>query len=259
MNRFRIFLVACAFSPLSVFATPINLGTAGSFAILGGSTVTNTGSSVLFGNLGVSPGTAITGFPPGTVNGTTYAGGAVAAQAQTDLTAAYTSAAGQACGTTLSGSDLGGLTLTSGVYCFASSAQLTGNLTLSGSGQFVFQIGSTLTTASGSSVIFTNGASGSNVFFQVGSSATLGTDTNFAGNILALTSITLNTRANITCGSALARNGAVTLDTNTVSTDSCGGSTAVVPEPTTASLMSLGFLVGLIGVGKKFFKAGGIS
>lgn len=263
MKLFGIFLVALAISPLAAFATTIDLGTADSFAVLGGSTVTNTGSSVLFGNLGVSPGTAITGFPPGTVNGTTYAGGAVAAQAQTDLTTAYNSAAGQSCGTTLTGKDLGGLTLTSGVYCFASSAQLTGTLTLNAQGNsnavFIFQMGSTLTTASGSSVVFTNGGNGDGVFWQVGSSATLGTTTDFAGNILALTSITLDTGANITCGRALAQNGAVTLDTNNVSIDTagCGVSAAAVPEPATASMLSLGFLVvGLIGFGRKFWIAG---
>ncbi len=155
------------------------LGTTATFAVLGGSTVTNTGSTVLTGDLGVWPGLAITGFPPGIVTGTTHAGDAVAQQAQSDLTTAYNNLAGQACGTDLTGQDLGGMTLTPGVYCFSTSAQLTGTLTLNAQGNpsavFVFQIGSTLTTASSSVVQVINGGSNCNVFWQVGSSATLGT------------------------------------------------------------------------------------
>ena len=196
---------------LSASATSdVNLGTAGSYAVLAGSTVTNTGSSVLNGSLGVWPGTAVTGFPPGIVTrpGTIHPGDAAAAQAQLDLTTAYNAAAGLARTGTLTGQNLGGMTLTPGVYFFASSAQLTGQLTLNNLGNpnalFVFQIGSTLTTASNSSVIFSSSLADSNVFWQVGSSATLGTTTAFQGNILALTSITLNTGATIGCGSALA-------------------------------------------------------
>jgi hypothetical protein len=216
-----------------------NLGTATGFAVLGGSTVTNTGSTVVTGDLGVSPGTAITGFPPGMVNGTIHAADAVALQAQSDVTIAYNALAGLACNTNLTGQDLGGLTLTPGVYCFSSSAQLTGTLTLNAQGNsaavFVFQIGSTLTTASSSSVLVTNGGSSCNVFWQVGSSATLGTTTTFAGNILALTSITLNTGASIS-GRALARNGAVTMDTNVVSNAACG----LGPSPTPALTSTFG-------------------
>jgi type VI secretion system secreted protein VgrG len=173
---------------------------------------------------------------------------ATAAQAQMDLTTAYNFAAGESCSNNLTGMDLGGLTLTSGVYCFDSSAQLTGALTLNAQGNsnavFVFQIGNTLTTASNSSVVFINGGQGDSVFWKVGSSATLGTSTAFAGNILALTSITLNTTASIQCGRALARNGAVTLDTNNVSIDTEGCETSTtgggsVPEPSTASLLLL--------------------
>ncbi len=222
-------LLALGFLPLSVFATAINvdLGTADTFAVLGGSTVTNTGSSIVTGNLGVSPGSAITGFPPGIVTaGTIHAADAVALQAQSDLTTAYNFAAAEACGADLTGQNLGGRALTPGVYCFMSSAQLTGALTLNSQGDpnavFVFKIGSTLTTASASSVVVSNGGEGDNVYWQVGSSATLGTTTAFAGNILALTSITLNTGADIGCGRALARNGAVTLDTNDVSINSAG-------------------------------------
>ena len=223
----------------------IHLGTAGSYAVLAGSTVTNTGSSVLTGNLGVSPGSAVTGFPPGIVNGgTTHAGDAAAAQAQLDLTTAYNTAVGLFPTSTLTGQDLGGLVLNPGVYFFSSSAQLTGQLTLNNNGNpnavFVFQIGSTLTTASSSSVIFTNGPD-KNVYWQVGSSATLGTTTKFQGNILALTSITLNTGASIGCGSALARNGAVTLDSNVIG-GGCGSQTTV-PEPGTLGLLGTGLAI----------------
>jgi hypothetical protein len=222
-------------SGASAAPTAVNLGTADPFAVLAGSTVTNTGPSVISGSLGLSPGTAVTGFPPGIViDGTSHAADAVALQAKSDLTLAYNTAAGLPCTSDLTGQNLGGLTLTAGVYCFTSSAQLTGTLTLDGQGdptaQFVFQIGSTLTTASNSSVVETNAgglASGSNVFFQVGSSATLGTNTAFEGNILALTSITLNTGATIADGRALARNGAVTLDSNFVT-----AAAAPTPPPT---------------------------
>src|SRR5204862_3161397 len=140
-----------------------------SFAVLGGSTVTNTGASVITGNVGVSPGSSITGFPPGTVaGGSIHAADATAAQAQTDLTTAYNTAAGTPCGVDLTGQNLGGLTLTPGVYCFTSSAGLTGTLTLNFQGNpnalFLFKIGSTLTTASGSSVLLTNSGSSCNVF-----------------------------------------------------------------------------------------------
>src|SRR5581483_1027133 len=120
------------------------LGTAGKFAVVGGSTVTNTGSTVLHGDLGVSPGTAVTGFPPGVVHGSIYVANAVALQAQNDVTTAYVNAAGQSCDASLTGQDLGGLTLTTGAYCFSTSAQLTGNLTINGQGNpasvFIFQI-----------------------------------------------------------------------------------------------------------------------
>jgi len=178
-------------------ATSVNLGTANGFAVLGSSTVTNTGSSVVNGDLGLSPGTSVTGFPPGVVSGTIHVADGAAASAQTSLTTAYNNAAGQTCDTDLTGQDLGGLTLTPGVYCFSSSAQLTETLTLDAQGEsssvFIFKIGLALTTASGSSVVLINGAESCNVFWQVGSSATLGSSTIFTGNILALTSITLDT------------------------------------------------------------------
>ena len=205
-----------------------SLGTAASFGVLAGSTVTNTGASVVAGNVGVSPGTAVIGFPPGIVTppATIHSADAVAAQAQVDLTTAYNAIAGTPTLVDLTGQDLGGLTLVPGVFGFTSSAQLTGTLTLDALGNpnavFIFKIGSTLTTATGSSVLVINGGSSCNVFWQVGSSATLGTTTTFAGNTLALTSITLNTGASVS-GRALARNGAVTLAGNSV--------TACAPPP----------------------------
>jgi hypothetical protein len=235
---------------LSAHAGSVNLGTAGSYAVLAGSTVTNTGSSVLIGNLGVSPGCAVTGFPPGSVSGTINTCNAASGQAQRDLVTAYNAAMGLKSTATLTGKDLGGMVLTPGVYFFASSAQLTGTLTLNNLGNpnalFVFQIGSTLTTASSSSVIFSSSLTDPNVFWQVGSSATLGTGTSFEGNILALTSITLNNGASIGCGSALAINGAVTLNNNTIGGGCSGGST--VPEPGTMGLLGTGLAI-LFGAG----------
>jgi hypothetical protein len=230
--------------------TAPSLGSAQSFAVLGGSTVTNTGSSTITGDLGVSPGSAVTGFPPGLVmSGTIHAADAVALAAQNSVTTAYNSLASQPCTQDLTGQDLGGQTLTPGVYCFSSSAQLTGTLTLNAQGNgnavFIFKIGSTLTTASSSSIVLINGGSLCNVFWQVGSSATLGTATSFAGNILALTSITLTTSARVT-GRTLARNGAVTLDTNTVAANACGG--GAVPTLPEWAMIALTALLALAGV-----------
>jgi hypothetical protein len=218
----------------------ISLGTAQNFGVLAGSTATNTGATTVNGNVGVSPGSAVTGFPPGVVvGGAIHSNDAVAMQAQNDLTTAYNNIAATPCNVDLTGQDLGGQTLTPGVYCFSSSAQLTGTLTLNALGNanalFLFKIGSTLTTASGSSVtVINNGGSSCNkVFWQVGSSATIGTGTSFAGDILALSSITLTTGANTT-GRALARNGAVTLDTNNVNT--CGVSVCPIITVNPATL-----------------------
>jgi serine protease AprX len=203
----------------------LGLGTADSFGILAGATVTSTGPSTINANLGLSPGTAVTGFSPGVVNGTTQAADAVALQAKADLTAAYDTAAGLPPSATAPG-DVGGHTFTPGVYRSGSSIGLTGTVTLDARGDpnaiFVFQAGSTLITASGSHVNLVNGAQACNVFWQVGSSATLGTTTAFAGNILALTSITMNNGVTMT-GRALARNGAVTLINDTITAPHCAG------------------------------------
>ncbi|HEV3144208.1 MAG TPA: ice-binding family protein [Gemmataceae bacterium] len=209
------------------------LGNAASFGVLAGQTVTNTGPTVVDGNVGVSPGSAITGFtgpPNGSVTGGTIHGpDALTGLAQHDVTTAYNTLAGLPVTSNLTGQVLGNgvggtvPTLTPGVYRFNVGAQLTGALTLDFQGNsnalFVFQIGSTLTTASASSVVAINngGAGTPNVYWQIGSSATLGTTTTFIGSILALTDINLRTGATISCGRALARNGQVTMQTNVVS------------------------------------------
>jgi len=211
-------------------AGAIALGSACSFGILAGSTVTNVAgtATTVSGDVGVSPGTAITGFgAPASITGAFHSNDSVAQTAQLDLTTAYNNAAGAAGGAVLT-ADIGGQTLPPGVYKTTSaqpSLGITGNLTLDGKGDpnavWIFQIVSTLTTAStNSQVILINGASSHNVFWQVGSSATLGTTTTFAGTIMAQASITLTTGATLN-GRALARTGAVTLDTNTVVVPAC--------------------------------------
>jgi hypothetical protein len=198
--------------------SPFPAGSDFTFSILGASTVTNTGPTAITGDVGVSPGSAITGFPPGTVTGTIHAADATAALAQSNLTTTYNNLAGKPCGTNLTGQNLATVgPLAPGVYCFNTSADLAvgGALVLKGAGQYVFQIGSTLTANTGSSVSLTDGASKDNVFWQVGSSATIGVGSVFYGVIVAQTSITLNTSA-VLNGRALARTGAVTLDTNIV-------------------------------------------
>ena len=199
---------------------PITLGLAAGFAVLAGSTVTNTGATTVTGDLGLSPGTAVTGFPPGTVVGTIHAGNPTAAGAIADLTIAYSDAAGRTlCPITVAG-NLGGLTLTPGLYRSTSSLAISsGDLTLDAQGNssavFIFQMASTLTVTAGRHVILTGGAKASNVFWQVGSSATLGTNSIFVGTIMASQSISFVTGATLD-GRALALNAAVTLDTNTV-------------------------------------------
>jgi hypothetical protein len=228
----------------AVIVPTVNLGTSADFSVLGGTTVTNTGPSTLQGSVGVSPGTAITGFPPGVAGSTATA--IVAAQGQTDLTAAYLDAAGRP-GAIQTTADLGGLTLFGGVYAASAKGPLglTGTLTLDGEGNpnsvFIFQTDSTLTTASGSNVSLINGAQPCNVFWQVGSSATLGTNSDFVGNILALTSITVTTGVDVE-GRALARNGAVTLDTNTFVHPACdlsvGTTTTTAADGTTTTTVA---------------------
>jgi hypothetical protein len=194
-------------------------GTTSTFAVLAGSTVTNTGATAITGDLGVSPGSAVTGFPPGTVSGTIHAGDATAATAQTDLTAAYNDAAGRTSGAISVSGDLTGLTLAPGLYKSTSSLGITGTLTLNALGNanavFIIQMATTLTTGVGSQVILTGGAQAKNIIWQVGTSATLGANSSFQGTILANQSITLNTGAQMR-GRAMARVGAVTLDTNAV-------------------------------------------
>ena len=208
-----------------------SLGSAASYAVLAGSTVTNTGPTTVFGDIGVSPGTAITGIPGGQpTGGSIHAGDTAAAQAQSDLTTAYLFLAGMPCDVTNTGVDLGGTTLTPGVYCYASSAGLTGILTLDALGDtaavFVFQVGTALNVAGNSSVILTNGAQARHVWWQVGSSATLGLSSAMVGNVVAYTSITLNTNATL-AGRALARGGAVTMDTNSISAPGDTGTPAI--------------------------------
>ncbi|MHB8572506.1 MAG: ice-binding family protein [Candidatus Dormibacteria bacterium] len=222
---------AVALPGYALAAAQPRMGTTLDFAVLAGSTITNTGSTVLDSELGLDPGTSVTGFPPGT-SGTQHIHDAVALQAQNDLTTAYTDAANSPSTQNLSGQDLGGMTLVPGVYTFSSSAQLTGPLTLSGDGVFIFQIGSTLTSATGSTVITSAGAQACAVFWQVGSSATLGSSTQFQGNLMALTSITMVTGSRIVSGRALARNGALTMDTNRITPPAGSCSVAAGPTPT---------------------------
>jgi hypothetical protein len=230
---------AFAVMPAAALAAPVNLATVSPFAVLGGAAVTNTGPSVLNGDLGVAPGTSLVGFGlPAVVNGATHNNDGVANQAKSDLTTAYNVAAGQpvAPANDLTGTNFGNRTLTAGAYRSTSSAQLTGVLTLDAQGdpnaQFVFLIASALTSAPASSVVLINGASPCNVYWQVGSSATLDTTTAFQGNLMALTSISLNNGATVR-GRLLARNGQISLINNVINASGCAtGSDGSTPGST---------------------------
>ncbi|GAA1131143.1 ice-binding family protein [Arthrobacter flavus] len=237
---FMVLVGALTGQPSAFAADAPLLGTAANYSVLAGSTVTNTGNSVLNRRLGLSPGTSVTGFPPGVSAGQDVAN-ATAVQAKSDLGIAYDNAAGEP-STASVAQELGGLTLVEGVYTNATALGLNGALTLDGQNNpnavFIFQAGSTLTTGSNSSVQFINGAQACNVFWQVGSSATLGTGTAFAGTILALTSISVNGGATID-GRVLAREGAVTLDNNVFTSSPCNvateGPTATATPTVSAS------------------------
>ena len=209
-----------SFTTAACGMAPVALASAANFAVVGGPTVTSTGPSLITGDVGVSPGNELTGFPPGSISGAQYAAGPIAAQANADLTAAYNDAAGRSlCAVTVSG-NIGGQTLAPGLYMSTSSIAISaGDLTLDGQGEpnavFIFQMSSTLTTTAGRQIVLTNGARAANIFWQVGSSATLGTNSTFYGTILADQSITLGNGATL-YGRALARIGAVTLDANTI-------------------------------------------
>ena len=263
--------IALIFLVGNATAVPIvDLGTAGNFAVLSGQGITVAGAvntTTITGDMGTYPNPAITGLGNVVLNGTDQTlNGGVMLQAKNDLTTAYLDAAGRAATTSYGGAnqELGGLTLTSGVYNDSSSFGLAGTLTLDAQGNanavWIFQAGSTLTTASGSTVLLINGADACNVFWQIGSSATLGTDSDFVGNILALTAIALNTGATVD-GRVLARNAAVTLDTNTITGSDCnsdstggtGGGTggAAVPDSGSTLLLLGSGLTGLIAVSRR--------
>ena len=228
-----VLLVPLMLAGSAAAATAVPLATADSFAVLAGAGVTNTGPTTVTGDVGTYPTTTIVGASSMTIGGTNHAGDAVTQGAKNDLVTAYNNAAGQG-PTNPVAADLAGLTLTPGVYNSASSLGLSGALTLNGGGDpnavFIFQAGSTLTTSSGSTVNLINGAQSCNVFWQVGSSATLGTGSTFRGTVIALTSITVTTGVTVD-GRVLARNGAVTLDTDTIARSSCAAAPTPAPAP----------------------------
>jgi Ice-binding-like len=238
-------LVVLLWPATALAATDPGLRTAGNFAVLSGTpNIFNTGPTWVSGQMGIKPGCAVTGFPPG-VSGAQHKCDAVALQAKSDLTGAYTRTANAPCPGTnnLSGVNLGGKTLVPGVYCQTTAPVLTGTLTLNGAGVYIFQIGSTLITATGAKVVLIGGAQPCEVFWQVASSAVIHVNTSFVGNIMALTSITMQTGATLE-GRALARNGNVTLDTNRIiQPGGCGFAAPPVGSPPVGNILpaSLGF------------------
>jgi hypothetical protein len=246
-------LVVLIWPATALAATNPGLGTAGNFAVLSGTpNITNTGPSWITGQVGIDPGCAVTGFPPGT-SGVQHKCDAVALQAKSDLTSAYTRAMNAPCPGTnnLSGVNLGGKTLVPGVYCQTTAPTLTGTLTLNGSGIYIFQIGSTLITATGARISLIGGAQPCQVFWQVSTSATLHVSTAFVGTIMALDSIAMQTKATLE-GRALARNGSVTLDTNRIiMPGGCGYSAPPAVAPPVGNVLpaSLGFSLSLPSTG----------
>jgi hypothetical protein len=237
-------VIGAGLAGLLVLPTPgfalATLGSAAGYAVLAGSAITSTGVTTVQGDVGLSPGISITGMPAGQPNpGVIHTADPAAALAKLDLGVMYGSLASAVCGTRLTGVNLGAHTLTPGVYCFAAAAGLTGVVTLDAQGDpnavFVFQMGSTLTVASGASVALVNGAQASNVWWQVGSSATLGIGSTTVGTIIASASITLTTNA-VVLGRVLARTGAVTLDKNNIG---AGGGTTPTNKSTWGAVKSI--------------------
>jgi hypothetical protein len=261
MHRFgrgarRLLLAALAGTCLPAAAQNVLLGTAADYGVMAGTTVTNTGPTVVSGSVGVWPGTAIVGFPPGSIapgTGTLHSADAATLQAQSDLTVAYLDAAGRVCNTPIAGGLLGGLTLAPGVYCMDAGA-ITGTLTLNGPGVYIFQMASSLTMAPGASVVLLGGASACGVWWQVTSSATIDTTASLNGNLLALTSITLNNGASVS-GRTLARNGQVALNNNVVTACPVGPIPPIsgapvfsVPTLSPLALLMLGVVLTLAGM-----------
>lgn len=245
-----ILTIAMMFLQYSALAetNAVDLASSSGFAVLGGAGITVAGainSTTITGDIGTFPTTTITGFEKVTLTGVNHAGDGVTQAAKTNLTLAYNNAVGRTPTTSYGAIDLTGYTLTSGIYYGSSSFAITGALTLDAGGDpnavWIFQIGSTLITGSGSQIILTNGAQAANIFWQVGSAATLGTYSDFAGTIMAMDAITLTTGATVN-GRVLALNGLVTLDNNTIN---------VVPEP--ASALLIGFGAAAIFVARRRF------